>query len=46
MFDHTGYDQLRQKLPLCKLAFDEVYDKVSSSGRAAPVEIRQMKKKQ
>ncbi|MEW6037608.1 MAG: FAD-binding protein [Pseudomonadota bacterium] len=46
MFDHTGYDRLREELPLCKLAFDEVYDKVSAAGRAAPVEIRQMKKNQ
>lgn len=46
MFDHTGYDRLREELPLCKLAFDEIYDKVSAAGRAAPVEIRQMVKKQ
>jgi len=44
MFDHGGYDRLREQLPLCKLAFDEVYDKVSAAGRAAPVEIRQMRK--
>ncbi|WP_232470262.1 MULTISPECIES: FAD-binding oxidoreductase [Methylococcus] len=46
MFDHTGYDRLRDKLPLCKLAFDEVYDKVSTAARAAPLEIRRMKKNQ
>ncbi|MDD2767387.1 MAG: FAD-binding protein [Methylococcus sp.] len=44
MFDHADYDRLREKLPMCTLAFDEVYDKVSSAGRAAPVEIRQLKK--
>lgn len=45
MFNHGSYDRLREKLPLCKLAFDEVYDKVSTAGRASPVEVRRMKKK-
>ncbi len=42
MFDHTGYDKLREQLPFCKQAFDEVYDKVSSKGRVSPVEMRKL----
>jgi delta24-sterol reductase len=43
MFDHSDYDVLREHLPYCRQAFDEVYDKVSSKGRCAPVEMRKMK---
>jgi len=43
MFDHGGYDKLRERLPYCVQAFDEVYDKVSSQGRASPVELRRLK---
>jgi delta24-sterol reductase len=43
MFDHEDYDRLREQLPYCTQAFDEVYDKVSSKGRAAPVEVRKLK---
>ena len=42
MFDHSGYDKLREQLPYCKQAFDEVYDKVSSKGRVSPVEMRKL----
>jgi len=42
MFDHTDYDKLREQLPFCKQAFDEVYDKVSSKGRVSPVEMRKL----
>jgi delta24-sterol reductase len=45
MFDHRDYDRLRETLPLCKAAFDEVYDKVSLKGRVSPVEMRRMKGK-
>jgi len=38
MFDHTSYDLLRQQLPLCKEAFGEVYDKISS--RVAPIQFK------
>ncbi|HEY8034660.1 MAG TPA: FAD-binding protein [Methylobacter sp.] len=44
MFDHAGYDLLRERLPYCRQAFDEVYDKVSSKGRASPVEMRRLEK--
>jgi delta24-sterol reductase len=44
MFDHTGYDDLRERLPYCRQAFDEVYDKVSSKGRVSPVEMRKLEK--
>jgi delta24-sterol reductase len=44
MFDHKDYDRLRERLPYCKLAFDEVYDKVSSKGRTSPAELRRMNK--
>ncbi|QSA98172.1 FAD-binding protein [Methylococcus sp. EFPC2] len=43
MFDHKDYDRLREQLPYCRQAYDEVYDKVSSQGRAAPAEIRKLK---
>ena len=42
MFDHSCYDQLRQQLPFCTQAFDEVYDKVSSKGRVSPIEMRKL----
>ena len=42
MFDHSGYDKLREQLPFCTQAFDEVYDKVSSKGRVSPVEMRKL----
>jgi delta24-sterol reductase len=42
MFDHSDYDKLREQLPFCKQAFDEVYDKVSSKGRVSPVEMRKL----
>ncbi|BBA34530.1 lipid biosynthetic enzyme, related to human 24-dehydrocholesterol reductase DHCR [Methylocaldum marinum] len=44
MFDHKDYDRLRERLPYCKQAFDEVYDKVSLKGRTSPVELRRMAK--
>ncbi|MGZ8189412.1 MAG: FAD-binding oxidoreductase [Methylosarcina sp.] len=44
MFDHAGYDRLRERLPYCRQAFDEVYDKVSSNGRVSPVEMRKLEK--
>jgi delta24-sterol reductase len=44
MFDHAGYDRLREQLPYCRQAFDEVYDKVSSKGRVSPVEMRKLEK--
>jgi delta24-sterol reductase len=43
MFDHSAYDRLREKLPYCKQAFGEIYDKVSSRGRISPVEMRKLK---
>ena len=42
MFDHTDYDRLRDQLPFCKQAFEEVYEKVSSKGRVSPVEMRKL----
>ncbi|MDD2659205.1 MAG: FAD-binding protein [Methylococcales bacterium] len=42
MFDHSGYDKIREQLPFCTQAFDEVYDKVSSKGRVSPVEMRKL----
>jgi delta24-sterol reductase len=44
MFDHTDYDKLRERLPYCAQAFDEIYDKVSSKGRISPVEMRKLEK--
>jgi delta24-sterol reductase len=44
MFDHTDYDRLRESLPFCTQAFDEIYDKVSSRGRISPVEMRKLEK--
>lgn len=44
MFDHADYDVLREHLPYCRQAFDEVYDKVSNQGRCAPAEMRKLKK--
>ncbi|MGQ3012088.1 MAG: FAD-binding oxidoreductase [Flavobacteriales bacterium] len=44
MFDHSTYDHLRNLLPLCKNAFDEVYDKVSHKARVSAVEYRSGKK--
>ena len=44
MFDHAGYDRLREQLPYCQQAFDEVYDKISSKGRVSPVEMRKLEK--
>lgn len=44
MFDHASYDALRERLPHCRAAFDEVYDKVSSKGRVAPIEMRKLEK--
>ncbi|MBL0308528.1 MAG: FAD-binding oxidoreductase [Bacteroidetes bacterium] len=43
MFDHSDYDKLREELPLCTHAFNEVYDKVSSKARLAPVDARRGK---
>ena len=43
MFDHAGYDLVRDALPYCRQAFDEVYDKISAKGRVSPVEIRRRK---
>jgi Delta24-sterol reductase len=42
MFHHTKYDEIREKMPDCKRAFGEVYDKVSE--RIAPVEHRKKNK--
>jgi len=44
MFDHAAYDRLRQELPFCTQAFDEVYDKVSAKGRAAPADAKKLAK--
>jgi len=44
MFDHSGYDKLRRELPYCSQAFDEVYDKVSAQGRAAPADAKKLAK--
>lgn len=44
MFDHTNYDLLRERLPYCRQAFDEVYDKISAKGRCSPVEMRKLEK--
>ena len=44
MFDHKDYDRLREQLPYCLQAFDEVYDKVSSRGRVSPVEMRMLER--
>ncbi len=44
MFDHADYDLLRQRLPYCQQAFNEVFDKVSSTGRVSPVEMRKLEK--
>lgn len=44
MFDHSRYDLLREQLPYCRQAFDEVYDKVSSRGRVSPAEMRRLEK--
>jgi delta24-sterol reductase len=44
MFDHQEYDKLRNSLPYCTLAFDQIFDKVSSIGRVSPVEFREAKK--
>jgi Delta24-sterol reductase len=46
MFDHRDYDRLRERLPNCRQAFDEIYDKVSTRGRVAPVEMRRLEKRQ
>jgi delta24-sterol reductase len=43
MFDHSAYDRLRESLPYCRQAFGQIYDKVSSRGRIAPVEMRKLK---
>lgn len=40
MFDHSYYDILREKIPYCKQAFPEVYDKVSKSARVSAVEYK------
>jgi len=40
MFDHSHYDHLRDQLPFCRQAFDDVYAKVSAKGRCSPVEMR------
>ncbi len=45
MFDHSDYDRLREGMPLCREAFDEVYDKVSSEARVAPVEVKKLEKR-
>ncbi len=42
MFDHSDYEQLRERLPFCTQAFDEIYDKISSNGRISPVEMRKL----
>ncbi len=45
MFDHSDYDRLREQLPYCRQAFEEVYDKVSSKGRVAPIEMKKLAKR-
>ena len=42
MFNHTLYDRLRNQLPFCHRAFDDVYTKVAH-GRVAPSDLRKMK---
>ena len=44
MFDHGDYDRLRESLPYCTEAFDQIYAKVSSIGRVSPVEMRKMQR--
>lgn len=44
MFDHSAYDRLRDTLPFCKTAFDEVYDKVSHKARVSAAAYRSKKK--
>jgi delta24-sterol reductase len=46
MFDHTDYDRIRELLPFCKMAFDEVYDKVSQKARTSPAQYMKMKKEE
>ncbi len=43
MFDHSAYDRLREQLPLCTRAFDEVYEKVSARARVSPIEMRRLR---
>lgn len=37
MFDHSHYDILREKLPYCKKAFTDVYEKVGGMARVSGV---------
>lgn len=46
MFDHSDYDALRERLPLCTKAFGQIYDKVSAKGRISPVEMRKISGKE
>lgn len=46
MFDHSAYDVLRERLPLCTKAFGQIYDKVSAKGRISPVEMRKISGKE
>ena len=43
MFDHSYYNQLRDKIPYARKAFPDVYDKLSK--RLAPLEYKRLKKK-
>ncbi|MCS6935625.1 MAG: FAD-binding protein [Chitinophagales bacterium] len=46
MFDHRGYDKLRDTLPYCREAFSDVYDKLGGKARISPSEYRKFSKKQ
>lgn len=43
MFDHSYYDILRDKLPLARKAFPDMYDKLSSKARIAPIDYKKNK---
>jgi len=43
MFDHSYYDILRDKLPLARKAFPDMYDKLSSKARISPIDYRKNK---
>lgn len=40
MFDHSYYDILREKLPMVKNAFPEMYHKLSNKARVAPIDYK------
>jgi delta24-sterol reductase len=44
MFDHSYYDQLRSEISLARKAFPDMYDKLSSKARVAPVAFKKTRK--